>query len=95
MKGWFTQFQEDCLRWRGSMLTGDFAHWCGEWDGLPVDETCNWEVKNGRGEALGTCGEWPCGCYINRVKWEDGIWVAEDPPRKLTDAEVERLWPNR
>lgn len=29
----------DCLRWRGKVLTGAKAHWCHEWDGLPVDET--------------------------------------------------------
>jgi hypothetical protein len=31
---------EDCLHWRGYLLTGDHGHWCEEWDGLPVDETC-------------------------------------------------------
>lgn len=29
----------DCMRWRGRMLTGKLAHWCWDWDGLPVDET--------------------------------------------------------
>lgn len=29
----------DSLRWRGTVLNGKFAHWCYEWDGLPVDET--------------------------------------------------------
>jgi hypothetical protein len=43
-QGW----KEDCLKWRGLLLTGKYAHWCDEWDGLPVDETCP---------------EWPCGCY--------------------------------
>ena len=33
-------WREDCLRWRGVVLTGDKAHWCHDWDGLPVDETC-------------------------------------------------------
>ena len=31
---------EDCIRWRGKVLTGKYCHWCYEWDGLPVDETC-------------------------------------------------------
>lgn len=31
---------EDSLRWRGAVLTGKLAHWCYEFDGLPVDETC-------------------------------------------------------
>lgn len=39
----------DCLQWRGEVLTGRYAHWCFEWDGLPIDETCE---------------EWPCGCGI-------------------------------
>ncbi len=38
----------DCLFWRGRVLMGRFAHWCDEWDGLPVDETMP---------------EWPCGCF--------------------------------
>lgn len=37
----------DCQKWRGKLLTGRQGHWCDEWDGLPVDETCP---------------EWPCGC---------------------------------
>lgn len=38
---------EDCARWRGRLLTGRFRHWCEDWDGLPVDDTCP---------------EWPCAC---------------------------------
>lgn len=30
---------DDCNKWRGKVLTGRFAHWCCEWDELPVDET--------------------------------------------------------
>jgi hypothetical protein len=37
------------MYWRGVVLTGKYAHWCDEWDGLPIDETCE---------------EWPCGCGI-------------------------------
>ena len=40
---------EDCQQWRGRLLTGRYAHWCMEWDDLPIDETCP---------------EWPCGCGI-------------------------------
>lgn len=32
---------EDCQRWRGRLLTGKLGHWCYDWDGLPVDETCD------------------------------------------------------
>lgn len=37
----------DCMKWRGHLLRGKHAHWCWDWDLLPVDETCP---------------EWPCGC---------------------------------
>jgi hypothetical protein len=40
-------WKEDCMKWRGKVLTGAKAHWCYEWDGLPVDETTP---------------EWPCNC---------------------------------
>lgn len=45
------EFERDCLRFRGRVLTGAHAHWCSEWDDLPVDETCP---------------EWPCQCPIGR-----------------------------
>jgi len=38
---------EDSMRWRGKVLTGKHAHWCPDWDFLPIDETCP---------------EWPCPC---------------------------------
>ncbi len=41
------EFIEDCLHWRNRVLTGVYAHWCPDWDELPIDETCN---------------EWPCNC---------------------------------
>jgi hypothetical protein len=43
------QWIDDCIKWRGRVLTGKHGHWCGEWDDLPVDETTD---------------EWPCGCII-------------------------------
>jgi hypothetical protein len=39
----------DSYRWRGKLLLGRYAHWCDNWDGLPIDETCL---------------EWPCGCSL-------------------------------
>jgi hypothetical protein len=33
------EWAADCLRWRGRVLTGKYAHWCYDWDGLPIDET--------------------------------------------------------
>lgn len=46
-----TDWEEDCMLWRGVVLTGEHAHWCYDWDGLPVDETCR---------------EWPCQCAVGR-----------------------------
>lgn len=38
--------QEDARHWRlecsfewGYVLTGEFIHWCPEWDSMPIDET--------------------------------------------------------
>lgn len=45
-----SDWEEDCMRDRGKVLTGAHAHWCPEWDGLTIDETCF---------------EWPCGCSIS------------------------------
>jgi hypothetical protein len=45
---------EDCRVYRGVTLNGLFAHWCSDYDGLPVDETC-W-------------GEWPCACAEDLLK---------------------------
>lgn len=44
-----SEWEADCLRWRGRVLTGKHAHWCQDWDFLPIDETCP--------------NEWPCACY--------------------------------
>lgn len=41
------EWYQDCMHWRGRVLTGKYAHWCNDWDGLPIDETCE---------------EWPCVC---------------------------------
>jgi len=38
----------DCARWRGVLLVGEKRHWCNDWDGLPIDETCR---------------EFPCACF--------------------------------
>ena len=44
-----TEWESECLHWRGQILRGKFKHYCGDYDGLPVDETCD---------------EWPCNCLI-------------------------------
>lgn len=58
---------DDCQRWRGRVLTGKYAHWCFDWDGLPVDETTQdeWECCTCfplcRREQLEQLPEWPVG----------------------------------
>jgi hypothetical protein len=37
------EWVEDCMKWRGQVLTGKFWHWCFDWDFLPVDETTSEE----------------------------------------------------
>jgi|GEM_PF-2209441 len=34
------QWIEDCERTHGRVLAGACHHWCREWDGMPIDETC-------------------------------------------------------
>lgn len=51
------EFIEDCIRWRGRVLRGHYAHWCPEWDDLPIDETCS---------------EWPCECGFEEWKDKGG-----------------------
>lgn len=34
------EWVHDCLQWRGALLEGKYKHWCMDWDGLPIDETC-------------------------------------------------------
>jgi hypothetical protein len=46
-------WKADCLKWRGHELTGQYAHWCPDWDGLPVDDTCP---------------EFPCACFAPQAK---------------------------
>ena len=36
---------EDCLKWHGRVLTGHKRHWCGDWDDLPIDDTCVMEME--------------------------------------------------
>lgn len=55
-------WEHDCLKSRGVILTGKGSHWCAAWDGLPIDETC---------------GEWPC-CEYARNTGIQGIGFGED-----------------
>lgn len=66
-------FAEDSLKWRGRVLTGVFAHWCFDWDDLPVDETTPFEFD---------C----CGCFSAELRaayeyqagpFEPAVWPKE------------------
>jgi len=52
------EWEADCLKWRGRVLTGENAHYYFDWDELPIDETCP---------------EWPCSCHAmdEKRKWEE------------------------
>jgi hypothetical protein len=34
------EWVDDCMHWWGKVLTGKYAHWCGDWDDLPINEWC-------------------------------------------------------
>lgn len=35
-----SDFKKDCIKWHSRLLTGTYAHWCWDWDFMPIDETC-------------------------------------------------------
>jgi len=45
---------EDCIFYWGKLLTGEYKHWCLDWDDLPIDETCQ-EIES-------------CCCYDKPIK---------------------------
>ena len=45
MPDYSDDWKEDCLHWWGKVLTGPGAHWCPDWDDLPIDDTCE-EIKS-------------------------------------------------
>lgn len=34
------QWEKECEREHGRVLVGEHKHYCYDWDGLPIDETC-------------------------------------------------------
>ena len=40
MEEYSKDWVEDCNFYYGKTLTGKYRHYCYEWDGLPIDETC-------------------------------------------------------
>lgn len=58
-KQWSEEWERDCMKWRGKVLTGAHCHWCYDWDGLPIDETTP---------------EYPCNCGAtpdNNSLWKE------------------------
>jgi hypothetical protein len=39
MKSLKEEWKEDCIHHHDRVLTGKYAHWCPEFDYLPIDET--------------------------------------------------------
>jgi hypothetical protein len=35
-----TDWEFDCIAERGRILTGNCQHWCPDWDGMTMDDTC-------------------------------------------------------
>ncbi len=67
MSGPSEEFIRESIRWRGRVLTGKYAHWCADWDELPVDETTP---------------EWPCCCCFPTEAYtatEDGSHRTGEP----------------
>lgn len=31
---------KECFRWHDKILTGNYQHYCPDWDYLPIDDTC-------------------------------------------------------
>lgn len=52
------EWMEDCIEFRGEILTGKYGHWCFDWDDLPIDETCD---------------EWPCCSYAEECMKGDPV----------------------
>ncbi len=46
-------WKAESFRWRGRILEGEAAHWCADWDYLPIDEICP---------------EWPCACAAELIE---------------------------
>ena len=40
MSFWDDDWLKDCANWHRRILIGGMAHYCPEWDFLPIDETC-------------------------------------------------------
>jgi hypothetical protein len=60
---------EDCQEYRGRLLTGKHSHWCNDWDGLPIDETCP---------------EWPCACAVDGALPDPPSSAPDDETKTLT-----------
>lgn len=71
-----TDWEQDCVKYRGEVLTGRGQHWCFEFDELPTDDTC---------------AEWPCcdlayGFLPRKIK----KWAKQGWPRRRNERLVRR-----
>ena len=70
----------DCRHWRGRVLTGLYAHWCFDWDGLPIDETTP---------------EWPCTCALelqqDHLKGRVAVLLIPFVNRRITPEVIEEM----
>jgi hypothetical protein len=70
---------EDCMRWRGKVLDGKYAHWCYDWDGLPVDETtdefecCTCIKREEDAEYLAATGQ--AKALVSQLEREGRVWT--------------------
>ena len=46
----------DCMKWRHRVLVGRLAHYCPDWDFLPMDETCTNEISDCDATECPYCG---------------------------------------
>lgn len=43
--GYSEDWEKDCQKYHGRVLTGNYAHYCYDWDSLPIDESLpEWET---------------------------------------------------
>lgn len=62
--------QMDMLKWRGRSWLGPDAHWCMDWDELPVDAmTPEYEMCICKKTLWGRICNWMFMVYFNKTAW--------------------------
>ncbi len=77
-------WEADCMYWRGKVLRGPDAHWCNDWDGLPVSAfTMEYDCCHEKKTLLGRICNWFYVLYWNfrvtmsRIDNEKVAWREE------------------